>query len=101
MGLPDEYPVLAGSIDPTHGVVHVVDLGAPADMFAMTVVDGALIHADRQGALIIPLNVISGLVDAIATLIKSERIILEAVRDKRIFFEQFKSVWAAFEAARP
>ena len=98
--LPEGYPVLAGSVGPSHGFVHVVDFGEPVRVFGLAVANGDLIHADRHGALVIPPDVVPRLADAIATLMKSERIILDAVAGKRITFEEFESVWAAFEAAR-
>lgn len=98
--LPDGYPVLAGSVGPSHGFVHVVDIGAPVDIFGLAVADGDLVHADRHGALVIPPEVVPQLADAIAALMRSERIIFDAVKGKRITFEEFESAWAAFEAAR-
>jgi regulator of RNase E activity RraA len=66
----------------------------------MPVSDGDLVHADRHGALVIPPDVIPELAGAIATLMNSERIIFDAVKGKRLTFEEFEDVWAAFEAAR-
>ncbi|ABG33395.1 acyl transferase [Roseobacter denitrificans] len=98
--MPDGYPVVAGSIGPSHGFVHVVDIAAPVEIFGLTVTDGDLVHADRHGALVIPPDVIPDLAGAIATLMRSERIIFDAVKGKRLSFEDFEDVWAAFEAAR-
>jgi regulator of RNase E activity RraA len=98
--LPDGYPVVAGSIGPSHGFVHVVDIGGPVEIFGMTVQDGDLVHADRHGALVIPADVVPALETAIGTLMRSEKIVFDAVKGKRLGFEEFEQVWAAFEAAR-
>ncbi len=98
--VPEGFPVVAGSIGPSHGFVHVVDIAQPVEIFGMPVADGDLVHADRHGALIIPPEVVPDLAGAIATLMKSERIIFDAVKGKRLTFEDFEAVWAAFEAAR-
>jgi len=98
--MPAGYPVIAGSIGPSHGFVHVVDIAQPVAIFGMPVADGDLVHADRHGALVIPSDVVPALAEAIATLMRSERIIFDAVKDKPLTFEEFESVWAAFEAAR-
>ena len=98
--LPDGYPVVAGSIGPSHGFVHVVDIAGPVEIFGMNVADGDLVHADRHGALVIPPDVVAGLKDAIGTLMSSERIIFDAVKGKSVTFDEFETVWAAFEAAR-
>ncbi|MEM9577998.1 MAG: RraA family protein [Pseudomonadota bacterium] len=98
--VPDGYPVVAGSIGPSHGFVHVVDYGQPVEIFGMAVADGDLVHADRHGAVVVPPEVIPKLAQAIQTLMNSERIIFDAVKGKSLTFEEFESVWAAFEAAR-
>lgn len=98
--LPEGFPVVAGSIGPSHGFVHVIDFDQSVEVFGMTVAPGALLHADRHGAVVIPDDVIPQLSDAIATLMRSEKIVFDAVKGKQIDFEEFEAVWAAFEAAR-
>ena len=66
--LAEDYPVVAGSIGPSHGFVHVVDFDHPVNVHGMTVAPGDLVHADRHGAVVIPLDVIPQLEAAIARL---------------------------------
>ncbi len=98
--LPEGFPVVAGSIGPSHGFVHVIDFGQPVEVMGMTVTPGALVHADRHGAVVIPNDVVDVLEAAIAQLFKSEKVVLEATKDKRIGFAEFEAAWAAFEASR-
>ncbi len=98
--LPDGFPVVAGSIGPSHGFVHVVDFDAPVEIMGITVTPGALVHADRHGGVVIPDAVIPDLEAAIAQLFKSEKVVLDAVKGKQIDFEGFEAAWAAFEASR-
>lgn len=98
--LPDGFPVVAGSIGPSHGFVHVVDFDQPVQIFGMAVTAGALVHADRHGAVVIPDDVVPGLEAAIAQLFKSEKVVLDAVKGRRIDFAGFRAAWAAFEASR-
>ncbi|WP_299777897.1 RraA family protein [uncultured Roseobacter sp.] len=98
--LPEGFPVVAGSIGPSHGFVHVIDFDQSVEVFGMAVAPGALVHADQHGAVVIPDDVIPQLSDAIATLMRSEKIVFDAVKGKQIDFEGFEAVWAAFEAAR-
>ena len=98
--LPEGFPVVAGSIGPSHGFVHVVDIGEPVQIKGVTVPDGALVHADRHGAVVIPNDVIDTLEAAIALLFTSEKVVLDATKGKRIGFEEFETAWAAFEASR-
>ena len=98
--LPDGFPVVAGSIGPSHGFVHVVDIDQPVEVMGMAVTPGALVHADRHGAVVIPDDVVPVLEAAIAQLFKSENVVLDATKGKRIGFAEFEAAWAAFEASR-
>ena len=98
--LPHGFPVIAGSIGPSHGFVHVVDLGQPVRIFGLTIAQGDLIHADRHGALVIPPAVVPHLAAAIRKMQATERLILDPARMTGFDFEKFEAAWAAFEAAR-
>ncbi|MCV6823501.1 MULTISPECIES: RraA family protein [Halocynthiibacter] len=98
--VPDGYPVVAGSIGPSHGFVHVKEIGEPVTIFGMRVADGDLVHADRHGALVIPPEVIPELEAAIRKLLDTESLILEPARKEGFDFEAFEAAWAEFEAAR-
>jgi len=50
--------------------------------------------------VLLPPDVVPDLAATISTLMKSERIIFDAVKGRQLSFEEFVSVWAAFEAAR-
>ncbi|MEL6450179.1 MAG: RraA family protein [Pseudomonadota bacterium] len=98
--LAEGYPVVAGSVGPSHGFVHVIDYDQPVRLHGLDIRPGDLVHADRHGAVVIPQDVVAGLADAIATLMRSESIVFDAVKGKRITFQDFEAAWAAFEAAR-
>lgn len=98
--LAEGYPVVAGSIGPSHGYVHVVDYDGPVRIHGLDIRPGDLVHADRHGAVVVPDDVLPTLADAIATLVRSETIVFDAVKGKQITFEEFEAAWAAFEAAR-
>jgi regulator of RNase E activity RraA len=98
--LPDNFPVVAGSIGPSHGFVHVREIGTPVTIFGMQVRDGDLVHADRHGGLVIPEDVIPMLEQAILKLLDTEKLVLEPARQDGFDFETFEQAWAAFEAAR-
>lgn len=98
--LPAGFPVIAGSVGPSHGFVHVRSIGEPVTVFGLTVAPGDLIHADRHGALVIPPAVIPDLGQAITRLLETERLILDPARDQGFDFAAFERAWSAFERAR-
>jgi regulator of RNase E activity RraA len=98
--LPTGFPVVAGSIGPSHGFVHVQALGVPVSIFGLEIQQGDLIHADRHGALVIPPDVVPALGAAILRLQETEKLILEPARREGFDFAAFEAAWAAFEKAR-
>ncbi|MEP2948237.1 MAG: RraA family protein [Lentilitoribacter sp.] len=98
--LADDFTVIAGSIGPSHGFVHVKTIAEPVEIFSMKVHDNDLIHADRHGAVVIPNEVIDTLEAAINKLLETENIVLEPTRGKRITYQEFEDIWQKFEASR-
>ena len=98
--LPDGFPVIAGSIGPSHMFTHVKTIGEGANIFGMEVKEGALLHADQHGAIVIPDNVISDLYSAINTLLKTEKLILEPSKKGPMSFKEFEEAWSTFEKSR-
>ncbi len=98
--LPSGFPVVAKSIGPSHGFVHVRDIGSTVSICGLSVSDRDLIHADQHGALVIPTDVIGALEAAIQKLLSTERIVLDAARKKSFDFDTFKKVWDEFERSR-
>lgn len=98
--LPQGFPVIAGSVGPSHGYVHVRSIGQPVRVMGLEVRQGDLIHADRHGAVVVPPDVIDRLEAAIRKLQDTERLILAPARQKGFDFAAFEAAWAAFEKAR-
>ncbi len=94
------FPVLAGSIGPSHAFVHVREIGTTVDVFGITVSEGDLVHADRHGALVIPPEVIPVLEQSINKLLDTESIILGPAREPGFTIEKLEVAWAAFEKSR-
>ena len=98
--MDDGFPVLAGSIGPSHGFVHAVEIGTPVNVKGMRVTQGELIHADRHGALVIPADVIPALQQAIESVIASEAIVLGPAREPGFDIHKLEEAWAKFEKSR-
>lgn len=98
--LAPDFPVVAGSVGPSHGFVHVRENGTPVTVFGLTINDGDLVHADRHGAVVIPPDVLADLAAGIEKLWASERLVLDRAKQGTMTFEEFEACWAAFEKAR-
>jgi regulator of RNase E activity RraA len=95
-----DFPVVAGSIGPSHGFVHVRSINQPIKIMGMTVNPGDLIHADRHGAVVIPPEVVAKLQSAIHKMQKTEKLVLDPARAEGFNFTKFEAAWAAFEKSR-
>ncbi|TNF17949.1 MAG: RraA family protein [Rhodobacteraceae bacterium] len=98
--LAPDFPVIAGSIGPSHGFVHVTELGTPVTIFGLTVAQGDLVHADRHGAVVIPAEIVDEIAAAIDKMQRTEHLVLGPAREPGFDFARFEAAWTAFEKAR-
>ena len=78
--IPPGFQMLAGSISPSHAFVHVVDYGINVNIHGMAVKSGDLIHADRHGAVVVPLDTIDPMQKAADGLAAKEAKIIAAAK---------------------
>src|SRR6202171_5762891 len=62
--IPAGFQMLAGSIGPSHPYVHLVECGGAVNVHGMAARSGDLVHADRHGAVVVPLDKISPMMAA-------------------------------------
>src|SRR5271170_4438587 len=74
------FQMLAGSISPSHAYVHVEAFGVPVTIHGMAVKSGDFIHADRHGAVIVPVETIDPMQKALEGLLQQEARIITAAR---------------------
>jgi regulator of RNase E activity RraA len=75
-----DFQMLAGSISPSHAYVHVVEFGIPVAIHGMAAKSDDLIHADRHGAVTVPVDKIDAMQTALDRLMKQEQRIIAAAR---------------------
>ncbi|MDH4145223.1 MAG: RraA family protein [Acidimicrobiia bacterium] len=73
-----EFQLLAGRVGPSHAFVHVEDVAVTVTVAGLVVRPGDLIHADRHGAVVIPLDVAEQVVSAAERLAAAEQVLIEA-----------------------
>jgi regulator of RNase E activity RraA len=78
--IPAGFQMLAGSIAPSHAYVHVVDYGVDVNIHGMAVRSGDLIHADRHGAVVVPVDKIDAMKAAAEGLAAKEAKIISAAQ---------------------
>jgi len=74
------FQMLAAAIVPSHAYVHVVDFGLEVEVAGMAVKSGELIHADRHGAIVVPVDKIDAMQAAAEKLAGTEARIIAAAK---------------------
>jgi regulator of RNase E activity RraA len=88
------FQALAGSIGPSHAWVHAESFGCEVRVAGMTVRSDDLIHADRHGAIMIPIDLAAKLPDAAELCGRRETPILEIARSSSFTLERLKAALA-------
>jgi regulator of RNase E activity RraA len=85
------FQMLAGSIAPSHAYVDVVEFGLSVTIHSMKVQSGDLIHADRHGAVVVPVGNIDAMAAALDGLMKREAKIIAAAGVPGVTVESIKA----------
>jgi regulator of RNase E activity RraA len=78
--IAEGFQLLAGSLSPSHAYVHVVDYGVDVTVHGMSVWSHDLVHADRHGAVVVPVEFLGTLKGALEELTRKEAKIISAAR---------------------
>lgn len=74
------FQLLAGMAGPSHAWVRIEEYGVPVEVHGMRVEPGDLIHADRHGAVVIPIDAAAAIPQAAADIAAKEAVLIEASR---------------------
>ena len=91
------FQMLAGKVGPSHAHVHLVDFGCEANVFGMDVRHNDLIHADKHGAVVIPIEAVGEMAKTVDLLVRREAVTLACARAEG--FDAAKLRQAMAEAA--
>lgn len=92
-----DFPILAGSIGPSHAFVHVAAFDEPVTVFGLPIRPGDLVHADRHGAVVIAPDWADELPRAIELVLRKEAPILAAARGPNFDVEKLIAAWGEAE----
>jgi regulator of RNase E activity RraA len=87
------FPLIAGSVGPSHAHAHVAAFDEPVDVFGLTIRPGDLVHADRHGAVLIKPAWLAELPRAIDLVTRKEAPILRAARNPGFSIDDLAAAW--------
>jgi 4-hydroxy-4-methyl-2-oxoglutarate aldolase len=86
------FQSLSTAVLVSHAYVHLVDFGVPVKVAGMEVKPGDLIHADKHGAIQIPLEIARDLPKAIEELTARERTVIDLCQSPDFSVEKLKNL---------
>lgn len=72
-----DFPMFAPSVSVSHSYMHIVEFGAPVEMFGMRVRSGDLLFADIHGVVCIPLEIAARIPEVACEVRTKEKEIVE------------------------
>ena len=96
--IPDSvrgFNLLGGKIGPSHAYVHVVDFDCQVTVYGLTVSTNDIVHADRHGAVMIPVEAVKKIPEVVALQQRKEAKILDAAKSPDFNFEKLKAAIGA------
>lgn len=98
LGVVDpDFPMLAGTISPSHAFVRIEAMDEAVTVFGLTVQPGDLIHADRHGAVIIEAGMEDELPRAIDLVTRKEAPLIKAARAPGFTVDKLIAAWGEAE----
>jgi regulator of RNase E activity RraA len=92
------FQFLAAAIGPSHAYAHLVDFGGEVEVLGMRVRSGDIVHADRHGAVVVPVDVLSKLPAAAEKVARREAAILAVARAPACTAEKLIAVFKEQDA---
>ncbi len=94
--LSDGHPnfqLLAGSVNPSHAWINVIDWGMTINVHGMQVSEGELVHADQHGAVVIPLADAENILIEAQKISAREKIIVTAAKSPEFNMQKLREAW--------
>jgi 4-hydroxy-4-methyl-2-oxoglutarate aldolase len=73
----NQFPMFATAVSVSHAYLHVVDFGAPVEVFGLSIRAGDLLYADVHGVVSIPLEIAARIPEAASAIRAREQEIIE------------------------
>ena len=82
------FPMFAPAVSVSHSYMHIVDFGAPVEIFGLKVRSGDLLYADIHGVVSIPLEIAARIPQAALEIRATERKIIDLCQSPEFSLEQ-------------
>ncbi len=72
-----QFPMFASGVSVSHSYVHIVDFGAPVEIFGLRVRSGDLLYADVHGVVSIPHEIVARIPETASEIRAKEQVIID------------------------
>jgi 4-hydroxy-4-methyl-2-oxoglutarate aldolase len=83
-----QFPMFAAAVSVSHAYMHIVEFGAPVEIFGLPVRAGDLIYADVHGVVSIPLEIAARIPAAAAAIRAKEQHIIDVCQSPEFSLEK-------------
>jgi regulator of RNase E activity RraA len=83
-----EFPMFASAVSVSHAYMHIVDFGAPVEIFGLPVRSGDLLYADVHGVVSIPLDIAERIPEVASGIRARERGIIDLCQSPEFSLEK-------------
>lgn len=93
-GMAEGFQVLCGGIAPNRAGFHRVDFGGEVNVAGLYARTDTLVHADVNGAVVVPPALVPQILEAAAKTVAKEQAIIDFCRDPGVTVDSFKRFWS-------
>src|SRR5260370_6430627 len=83
-----QFPMVASAVSVSHSYMHIVDFGAPVEIFGLRVRSGDLLYADIHGVVSIPLEIAARIPEAASEILAKEQEIIDLCQSREFSLER-------------
>ena len=83
-----EFPMFASAVSVSHAYMHIVDFGAPVEIFGLPVRSGDLLYADVHGVVSIPHDIAARIPEVASGIRAKERKIIDLCQSPEFSLEK-------------
>ena len=83
-----EFPMFASAVSVSHAYMHIVDFGAPVEIFGLPIQAGDLLYADVHGVVSVPLEIAARIPEVASGIRAKERGIIDLCQSPEFTLEK-------------